>query len=669
MAEEKLFKGFQQVLKTDYDAAVKAGTAVGYLWFVRPDSASTTEGDIYFGTRHYGHFGANDLNGITTTITNICESVGLIEDGTFEGFTAEVVSGATSFADAINILGDRYNSLATTVSQKVASVTASNTTVTVDNTDTKNPKISVAISKDSANTLTSKEDGLFVNVPEEVPYTGVDAVKIANKQVSLTIDTNDKVLSQSADGLLSTIQLVQDVDNSLHYTLTGKGGANLGEINIPKDQFLKEAVFVSAATQADKDIDSTVVIGDPYLKFVFQTDDVDKIIYVGVKQLVDIYIAGNGINIADNTISVKVDATSEKYLTVGTNGIKLAGIDQAIADAITGGTGSLHLVSDVTKSGDTFTVAYSNGTSSNLELNYASTMPDELTTPKTIGGLSSGVTAEYLKTKTLSQILDDILFEEINPTIVAPSASISLINGFANNGIYEVGANAPSESNFNYSFNRGSIKVVGQPDKYRAGELTSGFIYVGNTGTTTLPEKIVLNNTTFGYHAEYGAGDTALTSKGNVATKDANNNTFTNPLGAGSVNSSVVTVKGTYPYFSNGANASTQNKETVFPSTANTTTTKLTLIAWSDTLVGAKFASEADTGQRLIFEFPTAKNVTKVEFYNTVSNAWETFGAANYSITTISNKNVQGNSVTYKQLTTSGALSGALQLRFTVVNA
>lgn len=85
--------------------------------------------------------------------------------------------------------------------------------------------------------------------------------------------------------------------------------------------------------------------------------------------------------------------------------------------------------------------------------------------------------------------------------------------------------------------------------------------------------------------------------------------------------------------------------------------------------MGAKFASEASTGTRLVFEFPATKQVTKVEFMNTVSGKWEVFASGNYAVSSSGNKTVQGVSVAYKKLTTQGALSGALQLRFTLANA
>ena len=50
-------------------------------------------------------------------------------------------------------------------------------------------------------------------------------------------------------------------------------------------------------------------------------------------------------------------------------------------------------------------------------LMYTSELPDELTTPEKHGGLAKGTKVSDLEKKTLSQIFDDILFEEIQPTV------------------------------------------------------------------------------------------------------------------------------------------------------------------------------------------------------------------------------------------------------------
>lgn len=201
--------------------------------------------------------------------------------------------------------------------------------------------------------------------------------------------------------------------------------------------------------------------------------------------------------------------------------------------------------------------------------------------------------------------------------------------------------------------------------KKRAGVLNSeaSFIYYGGQESNkTLPTKVVLGTMQYNYHAAYAQGEQLVTSWGNKASVQPN------PLPAGTVNSGAVYIYGTYPYFANGADASTSNGDGNMPS-APTPNTKLKLYKWTDTLIGAKFASEASSGTRLEFKFPSTKNVTKVEFYNTVSGKWEVFGSANYVISDAGNIAVQGVNIAYKKLTTQGALSGALQLRFTVANA
>lgn len=76
----KIFKGFKQVSAKAYQDAKDAQTLDGYLWFVRTEvlAGEETEGandvandsyDIYFGSRHYGHFCEGELDNIKSAIT------------------------------------------------------------------------------------------------------------------------------------------------------------------------------------------------------------------------------------------------------------------------------------------------------------------------------------------------------------------------------------------------------------------------------------------------------------------------------------------------------------------------------------------------------------------------------------------------------------------------
>lgn len=300
------------------------------------------------------------------------------------------------------------------------------------------------------------------------------------------------------------------------------------------------------------------------------------------------------------------------------------------------------------------------------DISYTTDLPDSLVVPQTIGGISKGTKVSDLEGSTISQMFDNLLFPEVQPTIQAPSAAIHFKDTFSSNGVYEVGTTAPIAANFDTSFNRGTCTVVGQANKNRAGNLDSGnsFIYYGgDTSAKTLPAKVTLGTMQYNYHAAYAQGDTLVTSKGNKASVTPN------PLPAGSVNSSNLTIFGTYPYYCNGQSASSSSGDSNFPTSA-TPDTKLPLYKWTDTLVGAKFASEAATGTRMQFMYSNRKRVTKVEFYNSISGKWETFDTSNYNAKSgIKTYSVQGTNETYNILTTTGPLSGSVQYRFTITNA
>ena len=300
------------------------------------------------------------------------------------------------------------------------------------------------------------------------------------------------------------------------------------------------------------------------------------------------------------------------------------------------------------------------------DISYTTDLPDSLVVPQTIGGINKGTKVSDLEGSTISQMFDNLLFPEVQPTIQAPSATIHFKDTFSSNGVYEVGATAPIAANFNTSFDRGTCTVVGQANKNRAGNLDSGnsFIYYGgDTSTKTLPAKVTLGTMQYNYHAAYAQGDTLVTSKGNKASVTPN------PLPAGSVNSSNLTIFGTYPYYCNGQSASSSSGDSNFPTSA-TPDTKLPLYKWTDTLVGAKFASEAATGTRMQFIYSNRKKVTKVEFYNSISGKWETFDTSNYNAKSgTKTYSVQGTNETYNILTTTGPLSGSVQYRFTMTNA
>jgi len=160
--------------------------------------------------------------------------------------------------------------------------------------------IGVAISTQTGNALVAVEGGLFVPAVV-VPEYAIEKQEIAE------------------DGFGVSYKLKKTVGEEVSYV----GDA----INIPKDLVLKSATL---ETVAEADVPYTgAVVGDPYIHMVFNDADASDI-FVPVKGLVDTYTAGDGIEIIDNVISVKIAAESHGLVAVeGGLSINLATADSA----------------------------------------------------------------------------------------------------------------------------------------------------------------------------------------------------------------------------------------------------------------------------------------------------------------------------------------------------
>lgn len=210
--------------------------------------------------------------------------------------------------------------------------------VTAPTGETGNTTVKVNV-KTGSNALKYGAEGLYVDESVLTKYQGSDAIVVsgegATKTISLKLNSNDKVLTQSADGLLANINLTWSSTDGLK--LIGKDSTAIA--TIPATDFIKdgmlenvELVELTGGTEANP----SGLTDGTYLKFTFNTDGGSKVLYVNVTSLIDVYAAGNGLSLAGKTFSIKLDPASESgYLSVGSDGLKLSGVNQAISDAIT----------------------------------------------------------------------------------------------------------------------------------------------------------------------------------------------------------------------------------------------------------------------------------------------------------------------------------------------
>lgn len=164
--------------------------------------------------------------------------------------------------------------------------------------------ISLSLKLDSSGnvTLTQSTSGLKASYDD--PMTGVSS--------------SDKVLALSSKNITATVGLAYD-SGTKKINLTGKGGTVIASIDA--SDFIKDGM-----------VDSVELSGNN-LVITFNTSAGKEPISVDLSKFLDVYTAGAGIAVSGKTISAKVDSSTEKYLTVGADGLKVSGITADIAAA------------------------------------------------------------------------------------------------------------------------------------------------------------------------------------------------------------------------------------------------------------------------------------------------------------------------------------------------
>ena len=167
---------------------------------------------------------------------------------------------------------------------------------------------SLALKANSADVYNKTEiDTKVTNINSSITAEQSRATTAENKiKTDLTTEINKKV---------ATVTIEKDSTNDLQYHLL-VDGENSGDINIPKDQFLSNVVYS----------DATKVI-----TFTFETTTGTTTTDVNISDLIDTYTAGNGLTLTDGKFSVKKDATSQAYIEVTADGVKVIGVDEALA--------------------------------------------------------------------------------------------------------------------------------------------------------------------------------------------------------------------------------------------------------------------------------------------------------------------------------------------------
>ena len=165
---------------------------------------------------------------------------------------------------------------------------------------------------------------------------------------------------ESIEGRLDTLEAKEDKDT----TYSVKEGEKILKLEGTEFSTVAALKYLEAAGEEPakiqllgidnavvSEIDATPFIRDGMLKdveydaetntlsFTWNTEAGDKTDTVVLSDIIEPYTAGNGLDLSGNEFAVKVDAASEGFLTVGADGVKLAGVQDAIdaakGDALT----------------------------------------------------------------------------------------------------------------------------------------------------------------------------------------------------------------------------------------------------------------------------------------------------------------------------------------------
>ena len=173
----------------------------------------------------------------------------------------------------------------------------------------------------TAPTVGLKLDATPGNVTLSQSAAGLKASVVIPAATVTGVATDDKVLGLTGTKLSSTLNLKYD-STGKKIQLLGIGDALIAEVNA--------ADFIKDGMVSNVSFDSASKI----LTITFNTDSGKEAIPVDLSSLVDIYTAGNGIDITKNVVSIKVDPTSEEgFLSIGTAGMKISGVQDAIDKA------------------------------------------------------------------------------------------------------------------------------------------------------------------------------------------------------------------------------------------------------------------------------------------------------------------------------------------------
>lgn len=205
----------------------------------------------------------------TEKVNRIIAAIDLNDDGSYKIISGNYVGDATSIADAISKLDIAVNTVGSSSVEEAKEYTDAKITESIEALDTE---------------VSAGDGEVFVKITE------ADGL-VSGEVKALSVE-------KDATGLKYDLKL---------------GDYVFGSVDIPQDQFLKEVIFISAATVEDVaealNYGQRIELGKPYLKFVWKLEGGPKPTYVDVSGLIDVYTAAD-VKLSDEYSGASFDIKS-----------------------------------------------------------------------------------------------------------------------------------------------------------------------------------------------------------------------------------------------------------------------------------------------------------------------------------------------------------------------
>lgn len=206
-------------------------------------------------------------------------------------------------------------------------------------------KYSIATSDDLARKVTrvvpAANKGIEIGGSEQTPTVGIK-LDPTQGNVTLSLGANglkaeDTTALRDVTGQNFIKKNGTDVEGHLNLTYN----TETKKINL--EGFDSSIIASIDATAFIKDgmINTVELVTDPeshdpgtYLVITFNTDAGKDAIYLDVTGLIDVYQGTNGVKVTGKDIHLIIDPTSEPYLSLSDNGIKIEGINAKISEVV-----------------------------------------------------------------------------------------------------------------------------------------------------------------------------------------------------------------------------------------------------------------------------------------------------------------------------------------------